>query len=251
MDTLSLELLSISSHFPLFFTMYFILYLNAYFIFFRGWARKLRTEASSCVMSLAHGYPAVFLACRAILSDPGLDFHSPNTSPQNIVLDYSIAYFSIDLLHLLIFEPSSVLFIGHHLISLFGFLTCRYVVYHGAFAILGLLILAEVTSLCQNVWALASMRRSDVELAGKVFDLISPPFYALYSIIRGLFGPYFVYRMWAFYGTGVADDVMPQWVWISWVSLAVVMIFFSIFRISNLWIELYRERMKKIERKLR
>ncbi|KAL0461754.1 UNVERIFIED_CONTAM: TLC domain-containing protein [Sesamum latifolium] len=230
--------------------MYFILYLNAYFILFRAWARKLKPEASSCVISLAHGTPAVFLACRAILSDPALNFHSPNTPLQNIALDYSIAYFSMDLLHFLIFEPSGVLFIAHHLVSLFVFLTCRYVAYHGASTVLSLLILAEVTSFCQNVWTLAGARRSDVEFARKVFDLMSPPFYAFYSVVRGLLGPYFVYRMCVFYGSGAADDVIPTWVWVSWVLVAVMIIFVSLLWISNLWMLFYSERSKKAERKI-
>lgn len=242
---------TLSSPLPLFFTGYFFLYLIAYFILFRTWARKLRPEASSCAISLAHGTPAVFLACRAILSDPARDFHSQNTPLQSLVLDYSIAYFLMDLVHYLIFYPSDVLFIGHHLATLFVFLTCRYVVYHGAFAILVLLILAEVTSFCQNVWTLASARRSDVKFAAKVYDLLSPPFYALYSVVRGFLGPYFVYRMLVFYLSGAADSVIPKWVWISWVFVVFMAILVSIFWISNRWIELYRERMKKVEKKVR
>ncbi|KAK4409981.1 TLC domain-containing protein [Sesamum angolense] len=232
MDTLTLKLLSISRPFPLF----FILYLSAYFILFSGVG-----PGSSGLKLPAVSYPwLTALQQYSWPVEPSSSIRAwiftPATLRSKTSCSLSIAYFYIDLLHFLLFEPSAFLFIAHHLISLFGFLTCRYVVYHGALAVLGLLILAEVTSSCQNVWALASMRRSDVELAGEVFDLVSPPLYALYSIIRGLFD-LIVYRMWAFYGTGVADDVMPQWVWISWVSLAVVMIFFSIFRISILWVE--------------
>ncbi|KAG8384951.1 hypothetical protein BUALT_Bualt04G0171500 [Buddleja alternifolia] len=251
MDTLTLKLLSISNPLPLFFTLYFIIYLNAYFIFFRSWSRKSRPEASSCIISLAHGTPAVFLACSAILSDAARDFNSPNTPLQNLVLDYSIAYFLMDLLHYLVFYPSDVLFIGHHLATLFVFMTCRYVVYHGAFAILVLLILAEVTSLCQNVWTLASARRSDVKLAAKVYDFLSPPFYALYSVVRGFLGPYFVYRMVRFYVSGAADNVIPKWMWMSWVFVVFMAISVSILWISNLWIELYKERKMRIKMKVR
>ncbi|KAK4417866.1 TLC domain-containing protein [Sesamum alatum] len=248
MDFQALKFLS--TPLPLFFTGYLILYLIAYFILFRSWARRLRPEASSCAISLAHGTPAVFLAYRAILSDPARDFHSQNTPFQSLVLDYSIAYFLMDLVHYLIFYPTDVLFIGHHLATLFVFLTCRYVVYHGAFAILVLLILAEVTSLCQNVWTLANARRSDVKFAAKLYDFLSPPFYALYSVVRGFLGPYFVYRMLVFYSSGAADGVIPKWVWISWVFVVFTAISVSILWISNLWIQLYRERMKKVEKKV-
>lgn len=243
--------LQTSNPLSLFFAGYLILYLIAYSILFRSWPSRLRPEASSCAISLAHGTPAVLLAARAILSDPAHDFHSPNTPLQGLVLDYSIAYFLMDLVHYLIFYPTDVLFIGHHLATLFVFVTCRYVVYHGAFAILVLLVLAEVTSFCQNVWTLASARRSDVEFAAKVYDLLSPPFYALYSVVRGFLGPYFVYRMLAFYLTGAADAVIPKWVWISWLLVVVVAISVSILWIMNLWVVFFREKNKKAEKKVR
>ncbi|CAA2954009.1 TLC domain-containing protein At5g14285-like [Olea europaea var. sylvestris] len=246
-----MDKLSITNYLPLFFIMYFILYLNAYFILFRTWTRKLRPEASSCIISLAHGTPAVFLASYAILSDPTRNFGSPNTSFQNLVLEYSIAYFLMDLLHYFVFYPRDILFIGHHLLTLYVFMTCRYLVYHGAYAILVLLILAEVTSLCQNVWTLASARKSEVKFAAKVYDTLSLPFYAFYSVMRGLMGPYFVYRMFVFYLSGVANNVIPKWAWISWISIVVTAISVSILWISNLWIELYSGRMKKIEKKIR
>ncbi|CAA0824549.1 DNA-binding storekeeper protein-related [Striga hermonthica] len=248
MDTLGS--LPISNALPLFFTFYFILYLIAYFSIFRTWARNLRPEASSCAISLAHGTPAVFLACGAILSDPTRDFHSPNTSLQNLVLDYSIAYFLMDLVHYLTFYPADLLFIAHHLATLFVFVTCRYLVYHGAFPILVLLILAEATSLCQNVWTLARARRPESKVAAKVYYLLSPPFYALYSLIRGFLGPCFVYRMFAIYLSGAVDSVIPRWVWVSWVFVVVTAISVSILWISNLWIEFCTEREMGVGKKV-
>ncbi|CAI9111536.1 OLC1v1011781C1 [Oldenlandia corymbosa var. corymbosa] len=231
---------------PIFFTVYLLLYLLAYFFIFRQWATKLRPEASSCVISLAHGTPAVILASWAILSDPIRDFHSPNTPFQSLVLDYSIAYFTMDLCHYLVFYPTDVLFIGHHLATLFVFITCRYLVFHGAFAIMVLLILAEVTSLCQNVWTLAGARRADSGFAARVYEVLSPPFYVLYTLVRGFVGPYFVYRMLGFYLAGLADRVIPRWVWVSWVCVVFTAICVSILWISNLWIELFRERNSKL-----
>lgn len=235
----------------IFFPMFFIVYLIAYFIVFRTWSPKIRPEASSCLISLAHGTPAVFLSTYAILADPATGFASQNTRFQNTVLDYSVAYFLTDLLHYIVFFPSDVLFIGHHLATLFVFLTCRYVASRGAFAILSLLILAEVTSLCQNVWTLANARRRDLEFAAKVYDLLSPPFYVLYSIVRGFVGPYFVYRMGAFYVGGEADGLIPRWVWVSWIVVVMSAISVSILWISNLWIELFRARTGNLEKKTR
>lgn len=234
-----------------FFTFFLIIYLIAYFIIFRSWKPKLRPEASSCVISFFHGTPAVFFAITSLFNDPDRNFHSPNTPFQNMVLDYSISYFLMDLTHYLIFYPSDVLFIGHHLATLFVFITCRYMVYHGAYAILVLLILAEVTSFVQNTWTLANARKGDVELAAKVYALLSPPFYVLYSLVRGIAGPYFVYRMVSGYVSGAAHDVIPRWVWASWVFVVVTAISVSIMWVSNLWVELYREKSRKFERKVR
>ncbi|KAI3823976.1 hypothetical protein L1987_05422 [Smallanthus sonchifolius] len=233
---------------PLFFSMFFTIYLTAHFIIFRNWTPKLRPEAASCLISLAHGTPAVILAILAILSDPTHGFASTNTQFQNSVLEYSIAYFLMDLCHYLTFYPTDFLFIGHHLATLFVFLTCRYLAFHGAYAVLILLVLAEVTSLLQNLWTLASARRGDSEFAAQVFDVLAPLFYALYSVVRGFAAPLFVYRMVGFYSSGVADHVVPKWLWVSWVCVVVMAISVSVLWISNNWIELYRERMFKVEK---
>ncbi|GMN42681.1 hypothetical protein TIFTF001_011908 [Ficus carica] len=236
------------SYLPVFLFMFAAIYILARFVVFRTWSPKTRPEASSCLISLAHGTPAVVLAVGAVLSE-NIGFASPNTAAQNLVLDYSIAYFLTDLLHYLVFFPSDVLFIGHHLATLFVFLTCRHVVSHGAFAVLSLLILAELTSSCQNAWTLAGARRSDVVFAAKLHRLLSPPFYALYSLVRGFAGPYFLYQMAAFYLSGAADTVIPRWVWVSWIVVVFTAISVSILWITNLWVELYRERTGKLEKK--
>ncbi|KAF5457353.1 hypothetical protein F2P56_021461 [Juglans regia] len=235
----------------LFFFMFFTIYLVAYFIVFRNWSPNIRPESSSCFISLAHGTPAVLLSTFSILADSNRGFASPNTDPQNLVLDFSIAYFLMDLLHYIVFFPKDVLFIAHHLATLFVFVTCRYLVSHGAYAILVLLILAELTSACQNAWTLANARKNDVAFAAKLYGLLSPPFYTVYSIVRGLVGPYFLYEMFAFYVSGAAKSVIPKWVWVSWIVVVLTAISVSILWVSNLWVELYRDRTGKLEKKIR
>ncbi|KAK9120007.1 hypothetical protein Scep_018100 [Stephania cephalantha] len=234
---------------PVFLSMFTAIYLLSLFFVFRNWSPKLRPEASSCIISLAHGTPAVILAVFAIAAQPQRGFAAPNTEFQNIVLEYSIAYFLTDLLHYMVFFPNDVLFIGHHLATLFVFATCRYLVFHGAYAILVLLVLAEITSACQNTWTLANARRGDVPTAAKVYELLSPPFYAFYSLVRGLAGPLFVYEMGAFYLSGAADRVIPRWISISWMLVVVIAISVSILWVANLWVELYRERSGKLKMK--
>lgn len=229
--------------------MFLIIYLIGYWFVFRNWTTKIRQEAASCFTSLFHGTPAVFLATYALLSDSNRGFASINTDFQNLVLDYSIAYFFMDLIHYLIFFPSDVLFIGHHLATLFVFATCRYVVFHGSYAILVLLVLAEVTSACQNVWTIANSLKSESPKAAKVYEFLSLPFYALYTVVRGFVGPFFVYQMGLFYASGVADYVIPRWMWVSWIVVVVIALCLSILWISNLWVEFFRERNCKLEEK--
>ncbi|KAG9446636.1 hypothetical protein H6P81_012764 [Aristolochia fimbriata] len=234
---------------PITFPAFVAVYLLAYLVVFRNWSPKLRPEASSCLISLAHGTPAALMAYLSISEPYQPGFASPNTIYQNLVLDFSISYFLVDLLHYVVFFPSDVLFIGHHLATLFVFVTCRYLVSHGAFAILVLLVLAEITSFCQNTWTLANARKDDLPAAAKLYAMLSPPFYAFYTVVRGVAGPLFVYKMGMFYWRGEADHVMPRWLWISWMAVVTTAISVSILWISNLWLELFRERSARIDQK--
>ncbi|KAE9586572.1 putative TRAM/LAG1/CLN8 domain-containing protein [Lupinus albus] len=234
-----------------FFIIFLSIYLFSYFIIFRNWNPNLRLESSSCLISLFHGTPAVILGCAAVFSNPNRGFDAVNTVFDKIVLDYSTAYFLMDLVHYLVFFPGDVLFIAHHLATLFVIVTCRHAVSHGAFAVIVLLVLAEVTSACQNAWTLAAARRMENRFAAKVYDALSLPFFALYSIVRGFVGPYFMYRMIVFYVRGGADGLLPRWIWVSWVVVVVMAIGVSIMWITNLWLQHYRERTRRLEEKIR
>ncbi|KAK9277227.1 hypothetical protein L1049_006766 [Liquidambar formosana] len=248
METLVLHIPTL----PIFFLMFLFIYLFAYCIIFRNWVPKNRAEGSSCFMSLAHGTPAVFLATHALLhSQTPRSFSHANTTSQNIVLDYSIAYFLADLLHYLVFLPNEVLFIAHHLATVFVFATCRYVVYHGAFPILVLLVIAEITSACQNTWILSKIQMADVPMAAKLYEFLRPIFFTFYSIARGVCGSAFVYKMGVYYVSGAADNVIPRWLWLSWMLVIVTATLVSILWILDLWMDLYRERTNKAPEKLR
>lgn len=241
-----------STTLPAFILVFLIIYLLGYFTVFRNWNGKHRAEASSCLISLAHGTPAVLLAIFSMLinnSQGNFNFASPNTQFQNIVLEYSIAYFFMDILHYLVFFPGDVLFIGHHLATLYIFVTCRYVIHHGAIPILVLLVLAEVTSACQNTWSLVGYQKSHVHAAARFYDFLSPLFYGFYTVVRGIFGPVFVYRMGVFYASGAADGMIPRWTWVSWMCVIVSAVFVSVFWVSNLWINFYENRNKEVLKK--
>ncbi|KAL5991144.1 hypothetical protein ACLOJK_012050 [Asimina triloba] len=229
------------SYMPSFSAMFILIYLFAYFGIFRHWSPKQRPEASSCFISLCHGTPAVFMALFALLSQPHHSFAAPNTNLQNLVLDFSIAYFFVDLLHYLIFYQDDFLYIAHHLATLFVIVTCRYLVFHGAFPLLILLCIAEITSACQNTWTLASTRRADVPAADRLYHFLSPPFYAFYTAARCFAGPLFVYKMCVFFLSKEAATVIPLWISIPWMVVIVAATSVSILWVSNHWMELYKE----------
>ncbi|KAM7269199.1 hypothetical protein ACFE04_024696 [Oxalis oulophora] len=247
METLSL--------FAVFFFTFLAIYLFAYFTIFRNWGPNHRPDASSSLMSLAHGTPAVILSLYAILiPKTPLTLTSQNSEPQNRVLEFSMAYFLVDLLHYIVFKPSDFLYILHHLATLYVLLTCRCMVGHGGLAVLGLLILAEVTSPCQNIWSLAGYRKSEVVAAAKLHESLSPPFFVFYSVCRGILGPAFVYKMALFYFSGgEVDGLIPKWAWISWMFVIVTAILVSILWILNNWSLWYNRHMKtcKMQEKLR
>ncbi|KNA03052.1 hypothetical protein SOVF_212850 [Spinacia oleracea] len=232
----------------IFLPIFLTIYLTGYSLIFKNWPPKFRPEAASCFISLFHGTPAAILAIFSLLNSPHTTYFSQNTLLQNTILEYSISYFIMDLTHYLIFYPSDVLFIGHHLATLFVFVTCRFVVSHGAFSILMLLILAEVTSLLQNLWTLANARKEELESAARVFAILSIPFYVMYTIARVFLGPIFVYKMISSFLRGDGDGIIPIWVMISWICVIAMAISVSILWVSNLWVDLFRQwRKKKVQ----
>ncbi|KAK6789257.1 hypothetical protein RDI58_013056 [Solanum bulbocastanum] len=234
--------------FSLFFS---IIYFFGYFIIFKDWKEKLKFDASSCIMSLVHGTLATILSIYSIsqTSFQILDFSIKNSTFQEMILEYSVAYFLVDLLHYLIFHPSDILFIAHHLATLYVFLTCRFIVHHGGVTLISLLVLAEITSPLQNIWSLARYRRIDTPMAAKLYDKLSPVFYMLYSLVRGILGPLFVYKMGLAFASGKGDGVICRPMWMSWMVVIVSAILVSILWVMNLWVDLFRERQRKLLKK--
>ncbi|XP_020202804.1 TLC domain-containing protein At5g14285 [Cajanus cajan] len=232
------------SHVFTFLPLFLSLYLFGYFIVFRKWSPETRPEASSCLISLLHGTPAVLLAAAAILSAPSASLAAPNTAFQSLVLDFSAAYFAADLLHLAAFFELT--FVLHHLATLFVILTCRHVAAHGAVGVLALLALAEATSAMQNAWALARAGRAQA-----LSRAVTVPFYCLYTVVRGVLGPCVVLRMVRFYSMGGAHGVIATWVWVSWVLVVSFAIAGSLMWVSNLWIQVFRERRDRVQEKIR
>lgn len=236
---------------PSFFVMFFVIYISAYFVVFRNWGSINRTEASSCFMSLFHGTPAVIMAVRALLdSQTSRDFASANSPAHERVLEFCTAYFLMDLLHYLVFFPHDILFILHHLATLYVLATCRYVVLHGAYGILLVLVLAEITSPVQNTWSIARFRKVDLPAAAKLYEFLSPRFYVFYSVVRGVLGPICVFKMVVFYVSGGAKGLIPRWAWISWTVVITTAITVSILWVSSHWTNWLRAKSYEAQKKV-
>lgn len=82
-------------------------------------------------------------------------------------------------------------------------------------------------------------------MAAKFYEKLSPLFYMFYSLVRGVLGPLFVYKMGLAFASGKADGVISRPMWISWMVVIVSAILVSILWISNLWIDFFRERQRK------
>ncbi|XP_065875799.1 TLC domain-containing protein At5g14285 [Euphorbia lathyris] len=234
------------------FTMFLSIYILAYSVIFRNWDSKQRKEASSSFMSLTHGTPAVIFALSALLDTQNSHtFASSNSNFHNRVLEFSIGYFLIDLLHYIVFFPSDFLFILHHLATLYVLATCRYIVHHGAYGILVLLVLAEATSLCQNIWSIAGFRKTDDPMAARLYEVLSPNFLAFYSVVRGILGPMFMFKMGVFYLSGENRGLVPGWAWISWMVVIVSAILVSVVWVQNHWVRWLRERRRLAQKKVK
>ncbi|RLM98328.1 uncharacterized protein C2845_PM06G11100 [Panicum miliaceum] len=240
----------VESMFLPFLAMFASIYLVGFFIVFRGWGPRRRAEAASCFTSLFHGTPAALLALRAVLSRhragggslPAL-LAAPNAAADDLVLDFSTAYFAVDLAHYLLFLPDEALFVAHHLATLYVLATCRHAAGAGAGALLPLEVLAEATSAAQNVWTLAGMRRRDSPLAARVHAALSPPFYAAYTAARAALGPaWFVRMVRFFYESDGGGGRVPAWAWASWTVVIGAGIAVSILWVGNLWLAYFRER---------
>lgn len=227
-------------------------YSVAYSILFKNWGSR-RCDASSCLISLFHGTPAVLLALNSLLKDQDfgaarINFAAENSSLQDMVLEFSIGYFIVDLLHYLIFIPSDVLFVAHHLATLYVLSSCRYVVHHGASSLLGLLVLAEITSPCQNTWSLARYRKVDLPEAARFHEFLTPFFYSFYSVVRGVLGPLYAYNLVVVFGGGAADGLIPTWAWVSWMVVIFSGIGISILWVMNLWIDLVKSKVNELKK---
>jgi hypothetical protein len=187
-------------------------------------------------MSIIHGTASTILTVYNLMhiQDPLNRLDAKNTPFQNALMEFSSAYFVIDLLHYAIYVPDQILFILHHIATTTYMFSCRFYTHHGAISVMALLGLAESTSLMQNIWSISSIYGY-----WKLHQILNVFFIPLYTIARGVLGPLLTWKLCVFYLPGGADHVIPRWLVSYWMFTVVFAITGSILWVSTKWVKLF------------
>lgn len=215
-------------------SLFVAIYATAYFSLFPRWRGKARFEAASCSMSMVHGAVAATLATFDLLRVPW-KLDAPNNHLEDGLMDISIAYFAVDLLHYLLFVPEDYKFILHHLATSIYMLTCKYYAKHGAVSVMALMAVGEITTPLQSVWTIARLGRDISPHAKEVYEGASLPFTVFFTCTRGIVGPYLTWKLCEFYLSNEARHVIPLWLAASWMVMVVIGMAGSMMWMRSLW----------------
>lgn len=215
------------------------LYAFGYFIIFKNWKGKNRFEAASCGISFVHATIGCILCAHDMRSNPW-KLDAPNTELENKIMEFSTAYFVVDLLHYLLANPSDHLFIFHHIATSFYLVTCRYLAGHGGLSAISLLAAGESTTPLQNVWTISRMAKTESALATMIYTSVSPFFTVHFSLVRCIVGPWLAWKLASFYLAGKADAVIPYWMVSSWMVTVILALLGSTIWVYKLWTGLIR-----------
>eukprot|EP00250_Pteridium_aquilinum_P018799 c2420_g1_i1 orf=216-968(-) len=224
--------------------LFIAIYALGYFSLFPRWKHKARFEAASCCMSMVHGAITSLLAAYDMLQVPW-KLDAPNTPLENSLMDLSIAYFAVDLLHYLLFVPEDFKFIFHHLATSIYMLTCKYYAKHGAVSVMALMALGEITTPLQSVWTIARLGRDTSPIARRVYEGASLPFTVFFTCTRGIVGPYLTCELCKFYLSNEGGHVIPFWLAAAWMGMVVIGMAGSMMWIQSLWAGLRKFNARK------
>lgn len=226
-------------------------------IFARRWPRGTleRYKAASCCMSIVHGtstslaaiiYMLHLLYTHNDLASINTEGHpkqvswlnshlgAPNTPFQEAIMEYSTAYFLIDLLHYVLFVPNQPLFILHHIFTTSYMLSCRFYTKHGAFSTIVLFAVAECTSFLQNLWSFASLTENT-----SLFNSLNVPFLTIFTVFRGVATPWATWKLCAYYlFSAEASSVVPYWLALYWMGSVFMGITGSLYWVAMHWAKL-------------
>ncbi|KAH7414883.1 hypothetical protein KP509_14G016000, partial [Ceratopteris richardii] len=209
------------------------LYLLGYWVVFaRRWPRGAvdRFKAASCCMSILHGTSTSIYMLNLFYTDKQQDGGGENSSTmkfwlasrlgaantrfEEAIMEYSTAYFLVDLVHYLLFVPNQPLFVLHHVFTSSYMLSCRFYTGHGAFSTIILFVVGESTSFLQNVWTISLLTHS-----AKLFNLLNVPFLIMFSIFPGVLTPWATWQLCLYFlFSREASAVVPfplahYWMW--------------------------------------
>ena len=117
---------------------------------------------------------------------PHLPYLAANTGVELQLMSFSFSYFSHDLLHFLLVEPSDSVLLLHHLIAI-GFYTSVIHAQQGGVAMLAALLMGEATNPLQCLWYLSKLSHST-----SLYLLVSPVFTACFLLMRVIVVPLWV-----------------------------------------------------------
>ncbi|GLJ34093.1 hypothetical protein SUGI_0685340 [Cryptomeria japonica] len=160
---------------------------------------------------------------------------APNTNLENKIMEFSLAYFAIDMIHYILVNPSDYLFILHHVATSTYMISCRYYTGHGGISAISLMCTGEATSPFQNVWTVARMGRGESPLASRIYAAMSPAFTVYFTIMRCIVGPYIAWELGSFYFPGKADKVIPRGIAYFWMVTVILAIVGSTVWVYKLW----------------
>ncbi|GBG63646.1 hypothetical protein CBR_g38957 [Chara braunii] len=161
-------------------------------------------------------------------------------------MQFSLAYFIVDMLHLLVGTPDDWLYIFHHIMTSSYMMSCWLYTKHGAISVMLLIAAGEATSPCLNTWTLARIARTESRFAARLYSAMSPFFTVYFTLIRAGIGPWLVWKLGSFYVPGYGDAVIPRWLAVSWVVLTVGAVGGSMVWVYQLWrglIKFYRRKL--------
>lgn len=165
-----------------------------------GLDSKKATVLASCCMSSVHGLLSALGGYEQLMQWQGFKLDLPNTHPQKLLNEFSLAYMLADFFFYLVpFAPDDYVFMVHHSISAVYLVGCL-LTGHGAISCILMFFLGEVTSPVFNTFSISKELRHHSKVAFKIFTYTSPLFTVLFVGVRSVIAPpivsWFVYTLW-------------------------------------------------------
>ncbi|KAL4439711.1 hypothetical protein ABPG75_002712 [Micractinium tetrahymenae] len=185
------------------FTLFFGAIFLAALPFWRyvvGVDRVKSAVLASCCMSSVHGLLSALGGYEQLIQWQGFKLDLPNTHPQKLLNEFSLAYMITDFFFFLLpFAPTAFVFMIHHTISAIYLVGCL-LTGHGAISCILVFFLGEVTSPVFSTFSISKELRHHSKAALKVFTYTSPLFTVAFVGVRSVIAPpivaWFVYTLW-------------------------------------------------------